>query len=710
MAVACKVSHRTRGRVRLRVPLTRPYRRLAESLETFLLDQPGIRAVRVNRNCCSVIVDFDPNQWSADGVADLVRRQSREGLILYRPKNLPVNGRPSADAIHPLATTLLSSAAVLGSWMFRSWASPAVPWLVALSSLPTLSRASTALFRKGRLNVDVLDASAIGTLMVRRSYPATACMVWLINVADWIRDSTMARSRRAISDVWNHRARLAWVVRNGQKVRVPADQILVGEIAAVYSGERIPVDGTVVDGKAAVDQQALTGESQPVNKEAGDTVYAATVVRDGKLYVRADKTGDETEAARILHLVESVPSRDTRVQNHAERLADDIVPYSFLGAGIAAVLARDPTRAASLMIIDFGTGIRVAAPTTVLASMSKAARRGILFKGGRFLELLAQVDALVFDKTGTLTSGCPEVVEVISYSSSFSEDRVLAIAAAAEVRLSHPVALAVVRAAELRGLDVPQRTQSEYSIGHGMEAVVEGLSVLVGHRRFVESNGIFIPPAAEQDIERMEKEAASPLLVCVNDSVVGLLGIRDPLREEAPKVIAALRQRGVRKIVILTGDNPGVAERVAEELGVSTFEAELFPERKVEFVKDLQRAGYCVGVVGDGINDSPALAQADVGIAVAGGTDVAQAAAQVVLMRGDLWKVPLAIDIAREATGLIEQNWRLIAVPNAIALGMSVAGLLGPVGATIVSNGSALLAAANALRPMLSSSAKPAFK
>lgn len=709
MSIACSVSHRVRGRVRLRVPLIRPFARLAESVEVFLRDQPGVKSVRSNRNCGSIVIDFVPEVCSGDSLATLLRNQTRDELILYRPKNLIASGREVIPAQQPILPLVTSSLTILASYVFRSAAAPVTPWLIVISAVPMLSRAIHALVRAGRLNVDVLDASATILLVARRNYGPAGWMLRLVNFADYVREKTMEKSRRAIADVWNHRTRLSWVVRNGQKVRVPADNILPGELAVVYAGERTPVDGIVVDGKATVDQQALTGESQPVEKGPGDSVFAATVVAEGKVYVRAEKTGDDTEAARILHLVESVPSRDTRVQNYAERFADDLVPYSFLGAGLTGALLRDPARAASLLIVDYGTGIRVAAPTTVLAAMAKAARRGILIKGGRYLEGLAKIDALIFDKTGTLTSGRPEVVVVRSFDADYSENRLLALAAAAERRLSHPVAVAVVRAAEQRGLLIPERSHSEYSIGHGMEAMVEGATVLVGNRRFIETNQVPIWPEVEQEIARIEAEAASPLLVCVNNELVGLLGIRDPLRAEAPAVIRELRQRGIRKIVILTGDHPVVAEKVAEELGVSTFEAELFPERKVEFVRELQRGGYCVGVVGDGINDSPALAQADVGIAVSGGTDVAQATAQVVLIRGDLWKVAQAIDIAREATGLIQSNWRLLASANTLALLLSAASILGPVGATVISNGSALAAAANALRPLLSAKAKPAL-
>jgi Cu2+-exporting ATPase len=562
------------------------------------------------------------------------------------------------------------------------------------------SRAFEALTHRGKLNVDVLDASAAAVLSLQGDLGTAAFMVWLVNLANYMRDITVQQSRRAISEVLDYRSYKTWVVRQGKKIQVTADQVQVGEIVVVYPGERIPVDGTLISGRATVDQQMLTGESLPVEKGEGDRVYAATVVRDGKLYMRAEQVGEETEAAKIVRLVEDAPARETRMQNYAERWADDLVPYSFVAAGSSVILAGNMNRAAPLLIVDYGTGIRVAAPTTVLAAITRAARRGILIKGGRYLERLADVGVLVFDKTGTLTMGAPEVVEVIPYGNHVTAEKVLVLAAAAEQRLNHPVAQAVVRAAASKGLSIPERLTSDYSIGLGVEAAVDGITVHVGSRRFMSQKDVSLSSSVGRDLQRIERQAASPLCVAVDGDMIGLLAYTDPIRPEAPDVIKALRERGVRDIVIFTGDHPAVAKRVAEALGISRYAADLFPEEKLELVKTWQQEGNTVGVVGDGINDSPALAQADVGIAVSGGVDVAHETAHVVLLRGGLWKIPLAVDIAREAMGLIRQNWNLVAIPNTIALGLAFVGLVGPVGATLISNGSTVIAAGNALRPL----------
>jgi Cu2+-exporting ATPase len=572
--------------------------------------------------------------------------------------------------------------------------------LLLASALPMLKRAHRSLSVDGKLNVDVLDASATSLLVIQGNFPMAIFMVWLINVADWVRDLTMMRSKKAIEEILGYQNIEAWVVRDGQKVRVIVAEVQLGETVVTYPGERIAVDGTVLSGKALVDQASLTGESVPVEKEEGSPVYAATVVREGKLYIRAERIGSETEAAQILRLVEAAPARETKIQNYAVKWANDLVPYSFVGGAIGAVMGGGLQGAAAVLIIDYGTGIRIAAPTTVLSAMTKAIRNGILIKGGRPLESLAEVDAVVFDKTGTLTTGNPDVLDVVPVNSR-TADEVLALAAAAELRLSHPVANAIVRTAEARQLLIPERTASDYSLGLGVEAIVNDSVVLVGSPRFMTLRGVDLSPEVQGHISRMQQQAISPLCVAQDGSVIGLLSISDPLRPEARDVVQALRDRGINRIVMLTGDHQDVARRIAAELGITEYLAEVFPGDKSEAVQRLQREGYKVAVVGDGVNDSPMLAYADVGIAVEGGTEAARETAPVVLLHGGLWKVPLAIDIGRETVALIRQNWSIISIPNTIALGLACVGILGPIGATLLSNGSAIVATINGLRPIM---------
>ena len=700
MGVSCSIAHSTTGRVRLRVPGIKARERFARGLQDYLNDQPGILDVQLNPSCASVIVSYRPEQWTAGKLHDLLQGLSNVDLHHYRPKK-GARSNPKVESSEPSGFELvLSSLGMAVSLFAESLAAPLMPILLLGSALPMLSRAFETLTRKDKLNVDVLDASATALLSLQSQFPMALFMVWLVNLGDYIRNATVSHAQAAVKEVLAYRQYPAWVVRNGRKSQVGVEMIQTGETVVVYPGGRIPVDGTVTSGQALIDQQALTGESLPVLKGEGDAVYAATVVQDGKLYVKAERIGDQTEAATVVRLVADAPAQETRIQNYAERWADDLVPYSFLGAGASSLLGGGLHGAASMLIIDYGTGIRIAAPTTVLSSMTKAVRSGILIKGGRYLERLAEIDTIVFDKTGTLTSGHPEITHIYPYNGYSIED-VLSLAAAAEQRLTHPVAKAIVRAAMDKGISIPERTTSHYRIGYGVESMVNGNTVLVGSPRFMAYKNVALPTETQQDVRTIEEEATSPLCVAVDGLIYGVLSYADPMRPEAPEVIKALQDRGIKEIVMLTGDHQGVAKRIAEGLGLSRYVAEVFPREKADIVKRLQKEGRKVAVVGDGINDSPALAYADVGIAVEGGTDVARETANVVLLHGGLWKIPLAVDIGREAVGLIRQNWDLIAVPNTIALAMAFCGLFGPGATTVLSNGSAIVATANALRPVL---------
>ncbi len=700
------VIHSLAGRVRLRVPALQVRSQLAEALLIFLQDQEGIQEVRVNTGCSSVTITFEPAVWAGEKLCGFLQGLRHEDIEAYQPKPAAAEQAQEVPGEESGPELWYSSTGIAIALFVEPLAAIAVPVLLLASAMPMLKRAYRSIAVDGKLNVDVLDASATTLLTVQGALPMATGMVFLINVADYIRDLTVLQSKKAIEEVLAYQRNLAWVIRNGQTIQIPVGEIQKGETVVVYPGERISVDGTVQSGKALVDQATLTGESMPVEKNPGDPVFAATVLREGELYVQADQIGDETEAARIVRLVEGVPARETKIQNYAVKWANDLVPYSFGLGAVGAVIGGGLQGAAAVLIVDYGTGIRIAAPTTVLSSMTKAIRHGILIKGGRHMENLAEVDAVVFDKTGTLTLGNPDVVDIYALG-AFSRDEVLRLAASAENRLTHPVAHAIVRSAQERGLTISERTTSNYTLGLGVESVVDDRIVLVGNHRFMTQQHIFLSKKIKNHISDMEDRAVSPLCVAVDGRIAGLLSYMDPIRPEAAEVIQALKDRGIKEIVMLTGDHEKVAKRVATDLGIDRYIAEVFPGHKADVVKDLQRQGYKVAVVGDGINDSPALAYADVGIAVEGGTQVAQDTAHVTLLHGGLWKIPAAIDISREAVHLIHQNWKIISIPNTIALGLACIGILGPIGATLLSNGSAIIATLNGLRPIMDEHSEP---
>ena len=418
---------------------------MAQALAGTLSGIQGIHECRANAECASLTISYDPHRWTSNRLLGRLNTLSSRDI-----QRLVATNGSGAVASETQSSSWFelsfSSAGIAVGLLCEPLAPVLIPFLLAGSALPMLRRAYEAVASEGRLTVDVLDASATALMSVQGQFTMATFMVWLINLGDYIRDATVGQARAAVESVLSYQESFAWVVRGRRKVRLAVPRIRVGDTVIAYPGDRIPVDGIVLSGKAAVDQRALTGESMPVEKEAGAQVYAATVIHDGKLYIRTSQVGSDTEAAKIVRLVEGAPAHETAIQNYAERWANDLVPYSFMGAGVRGMFANGVSGAASVLVIDYGTGIRIAAPTAVLATMTKAVRQGILFKGGRALEQLAAVDAVVFDKTGTLTTGRPEISDVLAYG-AFERDKVLALAAAAEQRLNHPVAQAIVRSA-----------------------------------------------------------------------------------------------------------------------------------------------------------------------------------------------------------------------------------------------------------------------
>jgi len=686
------VVHAITGRVRLRVARLGDDSAYGPALEATLRRLPGVLAVRVAAGAASVIVEHDPE--SIDVAA-----------ITWAAANAPADAEPLTIAELPAGSDSASrplywsSAGLLAALVFGQ----AVPFVaypfIAVTAVPVFKRAWNALFHRHKLNVDLLDALAIIAATATGDVINAAGIVWLICVGDHIRDLTQARARRAIRDLLEYEHDLAWVVRGETKVQIPVAELVVGDVVVIYTGSAIAVDGVVTSGRAVVDQQALTGESLPVVKAVDDHVFAATVVSDGKLYVRAERVGRDTKAASTVRLIEDAPIAETRIQNHAEMVADRLVAPALGCAALVYLATADINRLVAILTVDFGTGPRVSAPTTVLASMNAAARHGILIKGGAYLEKLARVSTVMFDKTGTLTRGVPEVTDVLVHD-GLSDREAATFAASASARQTHPVSLAALRLAKTWDLEVPERDSSSYFVGKGVEAIVRGRTVQLGSQRFLAELGI----RDRLDVTQrgaLDDAAKSLLFLAVDGEHVATLAYRDEIRPESRDLIRDLRARGVDDIVMLTGDGHAVAKHVARELGIDRFFAEMLPEDKAEMAQRFRKEGRVVAVIGDGINDSPALSYADIGVSVCAGAEIARETAGIVLMTADLHKLVEAIDISRVAVRIIRQNHGITFGVNTLAYALSIPGLISPVFATLISNGSAVLACLNGLRPLL---------
>ncbi|WP_413162261.1 heavy metal translocating P-type ATPase [Capilliphycus salinus ALCB114379] len=707
--------HAVPGRVRFRVYRLNSDEYYAEILEKVLQSEPDVIQVRINRTAASVAIHYQPhastdieiysrlsNLIQQAGTTITVEEISDSSLAKTSEPNEADNEGEWSSLIAPTGATLL---ALLSSSTRLAWLRPFAWGSLALVAFPVAQRAFYSLFVKQKLNIDCLDLLALSLGGAQGKLVTPALVLTLHELGDVIREQTARSTEHQTADLLDTIGRFAWVERNGEKQSIPSDQVEPGEIVFVYPGEQIPVDGVVTEGKAVVDQQQLTGESMPIVAENGTFVYASTLVRSGSLHIKAERIGQKTRAAASLELLQKAPVHDTRMANYAAQLADRLIVPSLILAGIVFAATRDPARAASILTLDFVTGIRVSIPTAFLGALNHTTRHGILVRSGRTLEQLAELDTIVFDKTGTLTQGNISVVGVKTISGRMSAKDVIKYAAASEQRITHPVAESIVRYAQEQNIEIPPRVDWNYEVGLGIRAEIEGQKVLVGSGRFMTQEGISLEGLDKPDSENSPVNSAwmSLIYVACNGKLQGAIQYADPLRPESLELIEELQNRYGMEIHLLTGDSRQRADLVAEELNIppKRVHAEAFPEQKAKIVRDLHRSGRTVAFVGDGLNDSVALAYADVSVSFEDGSDVARETADIVLMNNDISSLLQAIAIAKETRNLIDQNTLLVVAPNLIALGLASAIGLNPLIATVIHNGSAIAAGLNSLRPLV---------
>ncbi|MBR1201263.1 MULTISPECIES: heavy metal translocating P-type ATPase [unclassified Bradyrhizobium] len=696
--------HSMPGRIRLSIPALGQNRKLGEICLGWLRVQDGIRTARINYDCASLVLEYDPaheqrllallNGFRSMSLADVKALCASAAQDAGAPRaSVPEVSKRSPLALPTLSLFMAFSA----NPVIAAVNMPLMLW----NAIPIAKRAWKVWANESRLNIDVLDTLAI-TASVLQGNPLAGCIVtWLIKLGDWIRDLTAAGSRRAINELLEFQSKTAWLLRDGEVVSIPAAELQNGDIVVVYPGEMIPVDGEIIDGSATIDQKTITGEGLPVHRGKGEAAFAATVIREGQITLRALRVGTATTAGQIVRLIESAPIGDTRMQNHAERFADRLVTPTLALATGTAMVSGDFNRFLSLVIVDYGTGIRVAAPTSVLSSMTLAARTGMIIKSGGHMEKLAGIDTMVFDKTGTLTHGTPAVIDVISYQNSITPNHLLGLAAAAETKLQHPVAEALRTRARQLAVNIPPCHETTYRLGLGVEGQVNGYYVHVGNQRFMRQSEIAVDASA-LDRAALDERGYSSLYIAVDGKLAGLVPYSDEIREESRSVIQRLHALGVKNSIMLTGDNAVVARAVCENLGLTEHFADMLPADKADVIQQLQRQGRRVAMVGDGINDSPALSFADVGIAMKHGAEVTHESADVILMEDSLWKLVKAVEISQGAVSLIKQNYAIVAALNTLALGLALpGGLITPEVTALISNGSAILASFNGIRPIL---------
>lgn len=586
---------------------------------------------------------------------------------------------------------VMDLATLIGAHYVRRWFLPTpLRAIFVVAGYMTFLRAALHELAQPRLTVPVLDASAIGISFVKRDVDTAGQTMFLLNVGELLEDYTRAMSENELINSLLDVPDKAQKVVGDTEVSVAATELEPGDLVAVRTGMSICIDGVVEQGSAMVNQATLTGEPLAVERSVGDDVFAGTVVEDGSILVRVRANTAQTKLRSIVSLVQTADSLKSEGQSHMEDLANKIVPWNFLLAGLVALTTRSLIKTSAALMVDYSCALKLTGSVAVMTAMSDAAKMGVMVKGAKYFESFAKADTIVFDKTGTLTEAQPRLACALT-TDGWSEDEILRLSACLEEHFPHPVARAVVNAARERGLEHRERHAAvEYIVAHGIASSIEGRRAIIGSAHFVfEDEGAQLESDIKERIDR-QMQGLSPLYLAVDGTVVGVLGIEDPLKPGVREAIADLHALGVKHVVMLTGDSERTAERIAREAGVDEFKAELLPEDKYAYVERIKGEGRHVAMVGDGVNDSPALGLADVGLAMGGGSDIAKEVADIILTDTDLAAI---VRLRRMSQGLIDRltsSYSKVMLTNSALLALGITGMITPQTSSLLHNGSTI--------------------
>lgn len=687
----CVIKHSTPTRIRVKLP-----RDLSEheavALEELMCELPFVTKATAYPCAASLAVEHIADKGvraevtkrlSAITFAELDAWEAQDPLMLA-PRARTLYHQLACETIGFLIRLLLLPRPIKTAW----WLLKAIPfWRKALQAL-----------RKGKIDVSVLDGAAIGIGFTQGANNAGETM-FLLHMSELLGDYTQKRAESSLAESLLGIPTTAWRIVDGEERESSLAELMPCDTVIVRMGWAVPVDGVVVNGEAMVNQSSLTGEPLPVLRQTGDSVFAGTTVEEGELYIRVTDSPGESRMQSILTMIQGAEALKSSGQRRIEQLADKLVPWNFALAGVVALVTRSLQKTAAVLMVDYSCALKMSGAIAVMAAQREGARRGAVVKGSRYFDAICDADTIVFDKTGTLTNAEPHLDFVEPYD-GYTREEVLKLAACLEEHFPHPVARAIVNAAKQEGIEHrEEHAEVEYIVAHGIASSLHGKRVVIGSMHFVlEDEGVKI---GDEELARIESRAAgtSPLLLAVDSELRGVLYIDDPLRPEAPGVIARLREIGFSKVIMLTGDAVRTAERMAERAGVDEFHAELLPEDKQRIVRELQTQGHNVCMVGDGVNDSPALAAADVSIALGAGSAVAREAADIALTSNSLESIIELRQLSRALGKRMRQGYRFTLGFNSALLVAGAAGLLTPQQSALLHNGSTLaLTAANSRR------------
>lgn len=677
----CKILHESSGRIRLRAEMRRMTMEEADQLEAYLAALPGVRQATVyERTCDMVILYREGRKQVLDGVAAF--RFDREAMVASTPEN---SGRALNRQYQERLVNMV---------LFRAARVLFLP--TPLQQLYTLFRSVRYLWHgarcllRGRLEVEVLDALSIGVSIIRNDYSTAASVMFLLRLGELLEEWTRKKSLGDLARCMSLNVDRVWLKRSDTEVLVPITQVKAGDTICVHTGNVIPLDGRVLSGEACVNQASLTGESLAVRKAEGACVYAGTVVEEGECVILVEQQSGSGRYDQIVSMIEESEKLKSSTENRALALADRLVPYSLAGTALTYLLTRNATRAISILMVDFSCALKLSMPLAVLSAMRECGSYHITVKGGKYLEAMAKADTIVFDKTGTLTHATPTVARVVPFGGR-DERSVLCVAACLEEHYPHSMANAVVKEALRRGISHEEmHSEVEYVVAHGIASRIDGEKVVIGSYHFVfEDEGCVIPAGEQERFDALPPEY-SHLYLAMGGTLAGVICVADPLREEASAVLNSLRKLGISKAVMMTGDNERTAAVIAKEVGVDEYFAEVLPEDKARFVEQEKAEGRTVVMIGDGINDSPALSVADVGIAISDGAAIAREIADITIAADDLFELVL---LKMTANGLLKRtdgNYRFVLGFNGTLIVLGAAGILPPATSALLHNLSTL--------------------
>lgn len=686
------VKHEIKGRIRVHFCQKRMTFEEADTLQYYLNSQEMITFSKVQERTQDATICYTGDRASVIALLRSFHYEKVDVPDVYRQNSGRATNREYWDK---LVTKVVVH---YGNKLFLPM--PVRTVITGVKSIKYIYQGIHTLLQR-RIEVPVLDATAIGVSMFRGDISTAGSVMFLLGIGEILEEWTHKKSVDDLARSMSLNISRVWLCNDGQEMLVPTTEVRAGDLVRVHMGNMIPFDGAVAEGEAMVNQASLTGESEPVRKYKESTVYAGTVVEEGELTIHVKETNGSSKFDKIVTMIEESEKLKSGLESKAEHLADRLVPYTLLGTGITYLLTRNVTKAISVLMVDFSCALKLAMPISVLSAIREASNYHVTVKGGRYLEAMAEADTIVFDKTGTLTKAQPTVKQVVAFN-SMSENELLRIAACLEEHFPHSMAKAVVQAAvERRLVHEELHSKVEYIVAHGISSKINDKKVVIGSYHFVfEDEKCAVPDGMMEAFEKLPSEC-SHLFMAIDYELAAVICIEDPLREEAANVIRELKEAGISKVVMMTGDSDRTAKAIASRVGVDEYYSEVLPEDKASFVEAEKKAGRKVIMIGDGINDSPALSAADIGIAISDGAEIAREIADITVGADSLNELVTLKLISNGLMKRIHKNYRFIVSFNTGLILLGVAGILQPATSALLHNTSTLMIGLKSMQDIL---------